>query len=125
MVHKLFELEPTENGNSGTRYHRLLHWHCASLDLETAFKQIKISQDIKPELCPQCHTQQCRCLAFMPGMLCSSASSRHTPSNSDQEDIPELVDHKEVLVLYPPNQSPYDKKADREVAAICHAPVYY
>ena len=40
--------------NAGTRYHRLLHRRCASLNLETAFKQIKISQDIQRELCTEC-----------------------------------------------------------------------
>ena len=40
--------------NAGTRYRRLLHRHWASLDLETAFKQNKISQDIQLELCTEC-----------------------------------------------------------------------
>ena len=43
--------EHTASGNAGTRYRRLLHRHCASLDLEAAFKQIKISQIIQLELC--------------------------------------------------------------------------
>ena len=46
--------EHTTSGKTGTRYHRLLHRCCASLDLETAFKQIKISQNIQPELCTDC-----------------------------------------------------------------------
>ena len=46
--------EHTASCNAGTRYNRLLHRHCASLDLEAAFKQIRISQNIKPELCPDC-----------------------------------------------------------------------
>ena len=124
-VNKLSELEPIESGNAGTRYRRLLHRHCTSLDLETVFKQLKISQDIKPELYTQYHTEKCRCPAFMPGMPCSSASSTPMQANSDQEDIPELVDEKQVHVLYPPNQMPSDKEADREVATICRAPVYY
>ena len=66
-VNKLSEPEHIESGNAGTRYRRLLHRHCTSLDLERAFKQIKISQDIKPELCTQCHTEKCRCPAFTPG----------------------------------------------------------
>ena len=33
--------EHIASGNAGTRYRRLLYRHCASLDLETAFKQIK------------------------------------------------------------------------------------
>ena len=39
--------EHTASGNTGTRYRRLLHRCCASLDLEAAFKQIKISQNIQ------------------------------------------------------------------------------
>ena len=46
--------EHTASGNAGTRYRRLLHRCCTSLDLETAFKQIKISQNIQPELCTEC-----------------------------------------------------------------------
>ena len=116
--------EHTASGNAGTRYHRLLHRRCASLDLETAFKQIKISQNIQPELCTECRTEKCRCPAFMSGMPCSSASS--TPTNtSDHEDIPDLVENKPLHVLYPPVQSPSDEEADQEVAAICRAPVYY
>ena len=61
----------------------------------------------------------------MPGMPCSSASSTPTNTSSDQEDIPDLVENKMLQVLYPPVQSPSDEEADREVAAICRAPVYY
>ena len=61
----------------------------------------------------------------MPGMLCSSASSTPTNTSSDHEDIPDLVENKPLHVLYPPMQSPSDEEADREVAAICRAPVYY
>ena len=111
--------EHTASGNAGTQYHRLLHRHCASLDLETAFKQIKISQNIQPELCTECQTEKCRCPAFMPGMPCSSASSMPSssassmPTNiSDHEDIPDLVENKPLHVLYPPVQSPSDKEAD-------------
>ena len=57
--------------------------------------------------------------------LCSSASSMPTNIRSDHEDIPELVENKLLHVLYPPVQSPSDEEADREVAAICSAPVYY
>ena len=63
--------------------------------------------------------------AFMPGMLCSSASSMPTNTSSDHKDIPHLVENKLLHVLYPPMQSPSDEEADREVAAICRAPVYY
>ena len=61
----------------------------------------------------------------MPGMPCSSASSTPTNISSDHEDIPDLVENKSLHLLYPPVQSPSDEEADREVAAICRAPVYY
>ena len=48
-----------------------------------------------------------------------------TNTSSDHEDIPNLVENKPLHVLYPPMQSPSDEEADREVAAICRAPVYY
>ena len=124
-VNRLSRPEHITSGNAGTRYHRLLHRRCASLDLESAFKQIKISQDIQLELCTECQTDKCRCPAFMPEMLCSSASSTPTNISSDHEDIPELVENKPLHVLYPPVQSPSDEEANREVAAICSAPVYY
>ena len=124
-VNRLSVPEHIASGNAGTRYHRLLHRQCASLDLETAFKQIQISQDIQLELCTECRTDKCRCPAFMPGMPCSSASSTPTNISSDHEDIPELVENKPLHVLYPSVQSPSDEEADQEVAAICRAPVYY
>ena len=93
--------------------------------METAFKQIKISQNIQPDLCKECQTEKCRCPAFMPGTLWSFASSTPTNINSDHKDIPELVEEKPLQVLYPPVQSPSDEEADREAAAICRAPVYY
>ena len=117
--------EHVRSGNAGTQYHRLLHRHCTSLNLETAFKQIKISQNIQLELCTECRTDKCRCPAFMPGMPCSSASSMPTDTSSDHKDIPDLVENTLLHVLYPPMQSPSDEGADREVAAICRAPVYY
>ena len=46
--------EDTENYNAGIRYSRLLRRHCVSLDLEAAFKEIKISQNIEIEVCAQC-----------------------------------------------------------------------
>ena len=55
-------------------------------------------------------------------MPCSSASSTPTNTSSDHKD---LVENKPQHVLYPPVQSPSDEEADREVAAICRAPVYY
>ena len=122
---RLFVPGHTTSGNAGTRYHRLLHRRCTSLDLEAAFKQIKISQNIQPELCTECRTEKCRCPAFTPGMPCSSASSTPTNTSSDHEDIPNLVENKPLHVLYLPVQSPSDEETDREVAAICRAPVYY
>ena len=122
-VNRLSMPEHIASGNAGTRYR--LHRRCASLNLETAFKQIKISQDIQPELCTECQTDKCRCPAFTPGMPCSSASSTSTNINGDHEDIPELGENKLLHVLYPPVQSPLDEEADQEVAAICSAPVYY
>ena len=124
-VNKLSKQERTVSGNAGTRYCRLLHRRCASLDLEIAFKQITISKDIQPELCKECQSEQCRCPAFTPEMPCSSASSTPTNNSSDHEDIPELVENNRLQVLYPPQQSPSDEEADWEVAAICRALIYY
>ena len=39
-ANRLFVPEPTEKFNAGIQYNRLIHRHCASLDLETAFKEI-------------------------------------------------------------------------------------
>ena len=117
--------EHIASGNTGTRYRRLLHRHCTSLNLETAFKQIKISQHIQPELCTECQTDKCRCPAFTPGMPFSSASSTPKNISSDHKDILKLVENKLQHVLYPPVQSPSDEEADQEVAVICRAPVYY
>ena len=47
------------------------------------------------------------------------------PTNTSDEQIPELVANKPVQQLYLPVQSPSDEEADREVAAICKAPEYY
>ena len=117
--------EHTVSGSTITRYRRLLHRHCASLDLETAFKYINISHNNKPELCQDCKTEKCTCPAFMPGTLCSSASSTPTNIDIDKEKIPELVENTPLQVLHPPVQSPSDEETDREVAVICSAPVYY
>ena len=46
-ANKLFVPEPTARYNAGIQYSRLIHRCCASLDLETAFKEIKISQNIE------------------------------------------------------------------------------
>ena len=43
---KLFVPEPTARYNVGIQYSRLIHRHCAILDLEAVFKEIKISQKI-------------------------------------------------------------------------------
>ena len=61
----------------------------------------------------------------MLGMPGSSVSSTPTNINMDDKEIPELVENTPPQVLYPPAQSPSDEEADREVAAICNAPVYY
>ena len=74
-------------------------------------------------MCAQCQAEICRCPAFTPGTLCSSASS--TPTNISDEQIPELVANKPLQALHPPVQSPSDEEADQEVAAICRAPEYY
>ena len=102
---------------------RLIHRCCASLDLEIAFKEIRISQTIEKEVCGQCKAETCRYPAFTPGMPCTSASSM--PTSISDEQIPELVRNKPLQLLHPPMQSPSNKEADREVAAICRAPEYY
>ena len=115
--------EHTEKYNADIRYSRLIHRHCASLDLEAAFKEIKISQNIEKEVCAQCQSETCRCPAFTPGMLCSSVSSM--PTSISDEQIPNLVANKPLKELHLPVQSPSDEEADREVVAICRAPEYY
>ena len=47
IANKLFVPEPSEKYNAGIQYNRLIHRRCASLDLETVFKEIKISQNIE------------------------------------------------------------------------------
>ena len=109
-ANRLFVPEPTANYNAGIQYSRLLHRRCASLDLEIAFKEIKISQNIEKEVCAQCRSETCRCPAFTPGMPCSSASS--TPTNISDKQIPDLVEDKPLQALHPPVQSPSDEEAD-------------
>ena len=70
-VNRRFVPEPTEKYNAGIQYSRLIHRRCASLDLETVFKQIKISQNIEKEVCKQCQFETCKCPAFTPRMPCS------------------------------------------------------
>ena len=123
VANKLFVPEPTVNYNAGIQYSRLIHRRCASLDLEAAFKQIKISKNIEKEVCKQCRFETCKCPAFTPGTLCSSASS--SPTNISDEQIPKLVANKPLQALYPPVQSLSDEEANQEVAAICRAPQYY
>ena len=122
-ANKLFMPEPTVKYNAGIQYSRLIHRRYTSLDLETTFKEIKISQNIEKEVCKQYQAEFCRCPAFMPGMPCSSVSS--TPTSTSDEQIPKLVADKPVQQLHLPVQSPSDEEADREVAAICKAPEYY
>ena len=122
-ANKLFMPEPTVKYNAGIQYNRLIHRHCASLDLEIAFKEIKISQNIEKEACKKCQAEFCRCPAFTPGTPCSSASS--TPTSTSDEQIPELVANKPVQQLHIPVQTPSDEEADREVAAICRPSEYY
>ena len=105
-----FVPEPTTNYNAGIQYSRLIYRRCTSLDLEAAFKEIKISQNIEKDVCAQCRSETCRCPAFMPGMLCSSASS--TPTNISDKQIPDLVAGKPLQELHPLVQSPSDKEAD-------------
>ena len=115
--------EPTARYNAGIKYSRLIHRRCASLDLEAAFKEIKISQNIEKEVCIQCQAKFCRCPAFTPGTPCSSVSS--TPTNISDEQIPKLAPNKPLQEIHIPVQSPSDEEANREVAAICRAPEYY
>ena len=115
--------EPTAKYNAGIHYNRLIHRHCASLDLEAAFKEIRISQNIEKEVCKQYKAEFCRCPAFTPGTPCSSVSS--TPTSFSDEQIPELVPDKSLQQLHLPVQTPSDEEADREVEAICRPSEYY
>ena len=109
-ANRRFVPEPTANYNAGIQYSRLIHRRCASLDLEAAFKEVKISENIEKEVCAQCRSETCRCPAFTPGTPCSSASS--TPTKISDEQIPDLVADKPLQELHPPAQSPSDKEAD-------------
>ena len=122
-ANKLFMPEPTARYNAGIKYSRLIHRCCASLDLEAAFKEIKISENIEKEVCMQCQAEFCRCPAFTPGTPCSSVSSM--PTNTSDKQIPELVPNKPLPEIRVPVQSPSDEEVDREVAVICRAPEYY
>ena len=108
VANKLYVPEPTEKFNADTRYNRLIHRRCASLDLELAFKEIKISQNIERQVCKECKAEFCQCPAFTPGMPCSSISS--TPTSTSGEQIPELVANKPVQQLHLPVQTPSDEE---------------
>ena len=99
-ANKCFVPEPTIKYNAGIHFNRLIHRCCASLDLETAFKEIKISQNIEKEVCKQCQAKFCRCPAFTSGTPCSSVSS--TPTSTSDKQIPELVADKPVQQLHSP-----------------------
>ena len=122
-ANKLSGPEPTVKFNADTHYNRLIHRRCASLNLEVAFKEIKISQSIERQVCKQCKAEFCRCPAFTPGTPCSSVSS--TPTSISDEQIPKLVANKPVQQIHLPVQTPSDKEVDREVTAICRPTEYY
>ena len=122
-ANKPFMPEPTVKYSTGTHYNRLIERRCASLDLEAAFKQIKISRDIVKQVCKECNAEFCRCPAFTPGMPCTSASS--TPTSISDEQIPELVADKSLQQLQLPLKTSSDEEAYREVEAICAPSEYY
>ena len=122
-ANKRFVPEPTVKYNAGTHYNRLIDRRGASLDLEAAFKQIKISQDIVKQVCQECNSEFCRCPAFTPGMPCTSASS--TPTSISDEQIPELVPDKSLQQLQLPLKTSSDEEAECEVEAICAPSEYY
>ena len=122
-ANKLFMPEPTVKYNAGIHYNRLINRRYASLDLETAFKEIKISQNIEKEVCKKCQAEFCRCPAFTPRTPCSSVSSM--PTSTSDKQIPKLVADKPVQQPHLPVHSPSDEEADQEVAAICRPSEYY
>ena len=122
-ANKRFVPEPTTKYNTGIHYNRLIERRCASLGLEAAFKQIKISRDIVKQVCKDCNAEFCRCPAFTPGTPCTSLSS--TPTSISDEQIPELVADKSLQQLQLPLQTSSDEEADCEVEAICAPSEYY
>ena len=122
-ANKRFMPEPTEKYSADTHYNRLIERCCASLDLEAAFKQIKISRDIVKQVCKECNAEFCRCPAFTPGTPCTSVSSM--PTSISDEQIPELVADKSLQQLQLPLKTSSDEEADREVEAICAPSKYY
>ena len=86
-ANKRYVPEPTvKKYSAGTLYNRLIERRCASLDLEAAFKEIKISRDIEKHICKECKSEFCRYPAFTPGTPCTSVSS--TPTSISDEQIP-------------------------------------
>ena len=122
-ANKCYVPEPTVKYSAGTRYNRLIERRCASLDLEAAFKEIKISRDIEKHVCKECKAEFCRCPAFTPGTPCTSVSS--TPTSISDEQIPELVADKSLQQLQLPLKTSSDEEVDREVEAICAPSEYY
>ena len=122
-ANKHFMLEPTVKYSAGPLYNRLIERHCASLDLEAAFKEIKISRDIEKHVCKECKAEFCRCPAFTPGTPCTSVSSMLTSISDEQ--IPELVADKSLPQLQLPPKTSSDEEADREVEVICAPSEYY
>ena len=122
-ANKRFMPEPTTKYNAGIHYNRLIERRCASLDLEAAFKEIKISRDIEKQECKECKAEFCRCSAFTPGMPLSSVLSM--PTSISDEQIPELVADKSLQQLHLPLQTPSDEEADHEVGTICASSEYY
>ena len=115
--------ECTVKYKAGTHYNRLIDRRGASLDLEAAFKQIKISRDIVKQVCNECNAEICRCPAFTPGTPCTSASS--TPTSTSDEQIPELVADKSLQQLQLPLKTSSDEEVDLEVEAICAPSEFY
>ena len=58
-VNRRFVPEPTVKCSVGTRYNRLIERRGASFDLEAAFKQIQISQNIEKQVCKECNAEFC------------------------------------------------------------------
>ena len=124
-VSKLSAPEHTENGSAATKYHKLIQRRSVSLDLHTAFKTIKISQEVTLDICQDCKAEKCKCPAFTPETPCSSVLSTPTNTEPKEDEIPDLVENTALNILYPPVLSLSDEEADWKVAAICSAPVYY
>ena len=116
-VNKRSGPERTARFNADIKHNRVIHRRNASVDLEVVFKRIKLSDDITPELCEYCKTDRCRCPAFTPETPCRSASSTPTSTDNTNNRTPGLVPNTSPQLRSPPQQSPSDEEADREVAA--------